>query len=374
MTAIKVNREELFGKLQSVQPGLTSKEVIDQSSCFIFVPGMVMTYNDEVSCRAPYGALHEFKGAVQAKQLLDLLGKLPEEDIEIEMDGTELLVTGIKRQAGFRMEAEVLSAAAGVEMPKEWSPLPENFAEALDVVAACAASDTDRFNMSCVHVHPRYIEACDNLQAARHRMRLGVEECLVKRSSLKQINTLGMTEIAQTTSWLHFRNANGLILSCRLYREESGAELYPPMSEVFEPESMEWGEVILPGGLAEEVTRAQIFSADANDDKVLVELRPGKIRIKGIGASGWFTATRRIEYAGPAMEFLIGPKLLVDVTKKANKVEVAPERLRIQGERYTYIALLSKKAGTNGQAQQDPEAAVAGGSETVGTERTEVPF
>jgi DNA polymerase III sliding clamp (beta) subunit (PCNA family) len=372
--SVRVKREELFGKLQSVQPGLTAKEVIDQSSCLVFTPGMIMTYNDEVSCRTPYEALEEFTGAVKAKPLLELLGKLPEDEVELEEDGGELHVMGVgsRREAGIRMEKEILSAAGSVELPEEWSPLPESFPEALELVSACAGTDDSRFNMTCVHFHPKFIEACDNLQLARYRLRLPVQECIVKQTSLKQINTLGMTEIAQTGSWLHFRNASGLILSCRMYKEDKGGDLYPDMSGVLNIGESP-AEATLPGGLAEEVERAKIFSAEGNDDKILVELRPGKMRVKGQGASGWFSVTKKMTYTGPSMEFLISPKLLIEITKKGNTCEVAPERMRIQGERYTYISCLTlpQQAGAaNGKAKPEEETVGAGASQDV----DEVPF
>lgn len=354
--SIKVNREDFFGKLQSVQPGLTSKEVIEQSSCFVFVPGMIMTFNDEVSCRVPYDHFgKDFKGAVKAKPLLDLLAKLPEDELELEMDGAELLVTGAKRESGIRMEKEIMSAASSVEIPgeKDWKTMPDTFSEGLEIVIACAGDDESRFNMTCVHLTPKYIEACDNLQMARYRMKLGVEECIVKAKSLKQVNTLGMTEIAQTAKWLHFRNGNGLVLSCRLYKEDKGGELYPNLTEVLNVSGV---DATLPGGLGEEVERAQIFSGD---EKVLIELRAGKIRVKGQGASGWFRSTRKIEYDGPAMEFLMSPKLLIGLTKKYSACQIAPERLMVEGDRYTYISCLTKPQEPAANAKDEPETAEA---------------
>ena len=46
-----VNREAFLHQLESVQAGLSSKEMIEQSSCFAFIKGKVVTYNDEISCR-----------------------------------------------------------------------------------------------------------------------------------------------------------------------------------------------------------------------------------------------------------------------------------------------------------------------------------
>ena len=47
---MKINREELLNQLESVLPGLSTREIIEQSSCFVFMNKEVITYNDEISC------------------------------------------------------------------------------------------------------------------------------------------------------------------------------------------------------------------------------------------------------------------------------------------------------------------------------------
>jgi hypothetical protein len=67
----QVNREVLLQQLESVQAGLSSREIIEQSSCFVFKDGNVVTFNDEVSCSRPC-ELGSFTGAVQAAPLLSI--------------------------------------------------------------------------------------------------------------------------------------------------------------------------------------------------------------------------------------------------------------------------------------------------------------
>ena len=47
----EIPREAFLRTLEAVQPGLDPTGAIEQSSCFIFKDGAVMTFNDEVSCR-----------------------------------------------------------------------------------------------------------------------------------------------------------------------------------------------------------------------------------------------------------------------------------------------------------------------------------
>lgn len=333
---IRVKREEFLSRLQSVQAGLSARDVVEQSSCFVFRDRMVYTYNDEVSCRSKTSFPKSFVGAVAAKPLIALLQKMPEEDVELEMSDSELKVVGVKRRAGIRVEKEILLAIEGVEEPSEWRELPAEFADALEIVSACAGTDDSFFTLTCVHIAPKFIESCDNLQMARFRIRTGVKaKSLVRAKSLKQIAVMGMTEIAETDSWLHFRNSNGLVYSCRRFLED-----FPDLTDMLD---VEGEKTTLPGGLGEAVDRASIFASDnATSDRVKVSLRPGKVRITGQGTNGTYTELKKVKYDGPAIEFMVAPKLLIELNKRHNACEINQERLKVEGERYVYIACLQQ--------------------------------
>lgn len=334
MPAVRVKREELLRRLQSVAPGLAAKEVVEQSSCFAFQNGKVYSYNDELACQCPSGLGKTFAGAVLAKPLLELLEKLPEDEVEVDIGEGELVIVGKRRRAGIRMEAEITLGIGNVETPETWRELPPGFNDAVEVVGTCASADDARFSLTCVHVHPKWLEACDNYQLLRYRLKTGAEKpFLVKRDALRHVTALGMAEIAETVNWVHFRNPNKLILSCRRYLEE-----YPDLNAVYD---VEGAPVTLPGGLAEAVDKASVFLQD-QDSKVLIHLSPGKLKVKGQGADGWFYETKKIEYTGTKMEFLVSPKLLVELTKRQVECEVAPERLKAKGAKWTYVAVLSK--------------------------------
>lgn len=333
-----INREELLSRLQSLQPGLSSREIVEQSTCFVFQAGRILTYNDEVMCSTASKLGKEFKGAVQAKPLLDLLGKLPEDELGIEFSESELVITGVKKKAGIRLEQEILLGVANVEKPETWEVLPEDFDDAIGIVSTCASNDSSKFSLTCVHFTPRWMEACDNFQLIRYKLKMALpENTLVRSESLKHLRILGMTHFALTQAWMHFKNPNGLTLSCRRYMEE-----FPDLGKMLE---VSGSPTTLPGGLAEAVQKAEIFSADNPDDnKVVVELRQGKMRILGQGSHGWFTETKNLKYDGEPMKFCIAPKLLVDISNRHNDCEMTSTRLKVNGGKFVYVSCLSKVA------------------------------
>lgn len=330
---IRTKREDLLHCLEAVQPGLSARDIVQQSSCFVFHEGEVFTYNGEVSCRTKCAL--DLKGAVPAIPLLALLNKMPEDDVELEVSDGELIVHGKNRRAGIRMEDEILLPIDSVDKPGKWSKLDADYSDAVFMVGACASKDTTSFALTCIHIHPKWLEASDNFQIARYKIPTGVKTpILVKRDALMHMVNLDMTKFSQTENWIHFRNPTGLVLSCLQYQGEY--HNVGPMLKV------EGSPTKLPAGIADATEKAEIFSGENDDNnQVLVKLQPGKITIKGQGASGWYTEVKRLKYSGDELSFLIAPKLLIDFIKRNTNCEVTPELLKMDGGKFVYVTCLS---------------------------------
>lgn len=345
MSPTTINREAFLQQLESVQAGIAEREVIEQSSCFIFKAGRVITFNDEiaVSSACEIG----IAGAVRAKPLIAILRKLHEEELDVSMDGGEMLLTGTRREVRVIAEKEIQLPIDTVEKPEKWKKLDESFIEAIELVQHCASSDEAQFMLTCVHITPEHVEACDNAQLTRVLVATPVKQAvIVRRDSIKHIVTLGMTEIAETESWMHFRNPMGLVLSCRRF-VENYLDLGPLLK-------FKGDKITLPKGLAQAADKAAIFAAESTENaNVLVELRPGKLRLTGKGASGSYKETRKIAYEGAAMRFAVSPALLMDITKRYNDAEISPDRLRIKGGKWTYVACLVEDGAEEKKVKAD---------------------
>ena len=331
---MKINRIELLQKLQAVAPGLASRESIEQSSCFVFKGGRVITYNGEVACFQKSNL--DLTGAVASGPLLALLDKLPEEDIDLTVGEGELLIkAGKGRRSGIRMEADAMLPIEDVEKPEGWRDMHEAFNEAVDIAAQCTSKDDSKgFYQTCVHIHPNHIEACDNYQFARFPVVTGVAKAaLIKREFIKNIAASDMTQVCETKSWMHFRNAAGLRMSFRLYMDD-----FPDLDYLLDVKGK---PATLPGGLADAVDKAAVFSSmNAENDNVMVELRADKMRLTGKSAQGWYKEQQPCKYSGPDINFIIAPKLLIEITKRTKECVISEGALKIDTGRWTYISCL----------------------------------
>jgi len=337
---MRINREEFLKQLESVLPGLSAKEIIEQSSCFVFKDKTVNTYNDEIACSQE--SLLQIEGAVPAMPFISILRKLKEDELEISAGennkGTTLLIKAKRKQAGINMEQDILLPIEAIDNPGKWKKLPDNFADAIAIVQPCAGSNEAQFVMTCVHITPKWIEACDNHQVSRFMIETDVSKSLLIRTeSIKHIVSLDMSEFSETKHWIHFRNSNGLILSCRHWIDEY------PSNDITKILKVNGESLSLPKGLKESVEKAEIFSSEnVNANDVIVNIKKGKFKITGKGVSGWFTEIKKSKYDGNSLQFTIPPKLLVELVQKHNECEVTENRLKVKGGKFVYVTVLGR--------------------------------
>lgn len=327
---MKANREQLLAVLDSVAPGLSKREVLEQSSCFVLQNGYATSFNDEISCRRKSGLDKELTGAVRAEKLLEQLRKWNDDEIDLVPTDKALIIKGGRKETGITMEAEITLPVDTVERPTTWTKLPDDFLEAVGVIHQVASTDENN-SLRFVHVHPRWLEGCDNFQFCRWPMKTGVKKSIhLRRDSIKHVTDLGMTEFSETEGWMHYRNPSGLELSIRRYLED-----YPDLSGVLEVT----GETVtLPKGLAEACDKAAVFSAENPDaNQVSVEIKSGRLTVKGESASGWFTQRTKLRYTGKPMSFRASPVILQDLVKRWTDCVLGKGRLKVEAGSYTYI-------------------------------------
>lgn len=338
---MNINRERFLNNLEVVKAGLSPREFIEQSSCFCFEDGWVMTFNDEVACRKRIKDLDgepiTIQGAVPANALLSMLAMLPEPELQLsEPDDKRLQFKGKGRAFYLIKEAEIHLPIDRVDRPEEedWQKLNPAFIEAVGRVQDCVSKDESRFMLTCVHITPKFVEACDNLQMMRYAVKTGIkEDLLVRGTSILPITELQMTKFALTKSWIHFRNKTGLVFSCRRYSED-----YPPLDEILDCKGH---EVKIPNTLAEASDRAAVLALDKTGEPVIkVRLSNGMVRVIGEGPIGGYKEVRKIDYEGPSVEFYIAPRLLRYIAEKYKEAVINPKRLKAIGESWQYATVL----------------------------------
>jgi hypothetical protein len=344
MTLQRINREEFLHCLESVHPGIASRPNVEQSDCFCFKDGEVATFNEEVACRANTVLDKELTGAVKAEKLLDILRKSGEEEIDVGINGAELVIKAANSElATFTLESEISLPVDYIEKPDKWQPIAEGFAEAVHIVQTCSGNPKLPRVWQCIHIHPKWIEACNREQLCRWKMPAGTgveEPVLVRASAVKNIVQLGAEKFAVTPSWMHFQRGKGksrVLLSCRTYHDP-----YTDMTAMLKVSGV---ATKLPDGMEKPIEKASVFSSENTDaNYIKVVLKKGKLILLGKGSSGSYRKSLQAEWDGAAFKFLISPMLLQEIIKRKTEVEISldPPRMIIKSGKWKYISCLGR--------------------------------
>lgn len=333
-----VKREELIKQLVSVIPGVSGQDILEQSSCFVFLDGRVITFNGDVACWNTC-CLKKFRGVVQAKILLEILKARPEETLNLSVEDKKLIIRGNgsnNRISRITMESEITLPFKEVREPKEWNALPPDFLEAIESVHRCCGNDQDHLE-TFIHITSKCVEAVGEHQVGHFRTELLLEkDVVVHKDSIKHIVPLGMTEYGLTRKWMHFRNAGGVVLSCLRW---PGEEDYPNTAKVLStPKGKRFD---LPRSLYKAILRASIFSKENPEDTdIQISLKANKIRCKGMGTLGEHLESHKVQYNGPDILFTISPALLSDLCHRHNEAWITSNTLTVKTGKFTFVTAL----------------------------------
>jgi len=338
-----IQRQALLTRLQEIAPGLAPRETIAQSSCVVFDGPLMYAFNGEVFARTK-NVVPDVRGAVVGKLLIDGLDKMPDADINVTTGPGSILVTAGRKKLSVVMEAEIVLQTADVETPAEtdWQPVPPRFSDAVQTVSKCAASKSDDYAATCIHLTKTYMEACDNTQAARWAMPIPLrkESCLVPRSALRAIIGLGMMSMAETRSWLHFRNSNGVVISCVKQNEE-----YPSLDKPFE----EAGRACTLSGVSAAIGLAKAVAQSNPDDvNIRVDLKDNKCRVSATSPLGSFSDVVDCKYTDEPVSFYMDPDIMEAACGVSQSGIVTSTVLRLNGDGFAYICILAERP--NGSA------------------------
>lgn len=347
MTATKtrVAKGELLAALEAAEPGLSPRDIVEQSSCIVFRAGWVIAFNDEICVRVKGPLPPDIGGAVHGKPFLESVRRMKSDDLQVWPSGGRLWVQGGRQRAYGRMDSEILLPLGAVEKPDNaaWVKVHPDFLPALTMAHEFAGRDDSQFAFTCVHLTPNFVEACDSTQMLRVNVTTGIRESvLVRKEAVKAVAGLGVTRMAETNGWVHFRaaakNEEGnkspeLVISCRRYLEE-----YDDLSGHLE---FQGTKVELPSELVEASAFAEVYSQENSDDNlVTVTLKPGWLHVEGLGNTGGAEQKAKMNYDGESLAFRIAPKMLARVVERYKRCEIGPTKLKATGANWTYVTAL----------------------------------
>ena len=338
---MKINTEKFKQALSIVKPGLSNKDIIEQATKFVFMEGKLVTFNDEISIQHPLEEL-DFTGAVNSDELYKLVSRLKTEETEINHKDNELVFKAGRIKAGIILHKEINLPLEEIdEKQGEWKKLPKDFTQGLKFVVGSCSSDMSSQIITCVNITGNTVSGSDRFRIARYEFKKDLPfETLIPAKTVKDLINFKPALVAKGSGgWLHFKDAQDVVFSCRILNEK-----YPNCDFLFEMKKPR--VVALPPSLPEILERVTIFTdGDTQlDERVSVSFLKNKMVVESSSAVGWIKETEKIEYSDKDLDFIISPYLFRDIVKNNNTMKVTKDKVMFEDKNWKYVAALVIKS------------------------------
>jgi DNA polymerase III sliding clamp (beta) subunit (PCNA family) len=334
---MKVNVEKLKTTLAKVKPGLANNEIIEQATHFCFQGGVVRTYNDRVSisCSLPEGM--EVEGAVKAKEFYDMISKMPSGEMEVTEEEWLIKIKHGKIKVEINKQSAFLTII-DLEKLEKWKALPEGFEEAIKFCSFSASKDITIPYLVCIQVKHDRILSCDRFRATKVFLdKMIRKELLIPASSAVELAKYKSKEFCVEEDWIHFRDEEGTVFSCRTMKTKFNNEVVEAFFEV--PGGK---EIELPDNFHTVVDRVQtLVTEEFDQDKTItVKITEGKMSCKGEGSLGHIEETMKVKYKGKDIEFKVHPNFLIEILSHLKTVLVGEKALLFKGDNFEHVISL----------------------------------
>jgi len=338
---MKINKDQLQEALTIVQPGLASKDIIEQANSFAFLDDKVVTYNDRISLSHPIEGL-DIKGAIYAEELYKLLQKIKEGEINISIDKNEVNLKFGKGSARLTLQEEIKIPL--IPIKGEWEKLPDNFNRFLKFAMSACSKDMSQPELTCVNVKTNgIIQATDSYKISHCDLKkpMPVEDFLLPASMTKDVIKINPTHVNKKgdDKWIHFKNEKGTVISCRLMESEKD---YPTLQKHL---NIEGEQIQLPKTTAEILGKAWVFAKRDNllEETIRISIESKRMVVFSQSETGSFSEKTLIHYEGNPVEFLIAPHLLIDILKETNQCILNENFIKFEGEGWQYASALQSE-------------------------------
>lgn len=322
-----VKRGELLAKLNEASVGLSARELTDRSDSFVIYKGTLYTFNESVLTRAP--APIKGSGAVLARDLLGILERFPDDELQVGFVGSDLHVKGRGRRAGISCY-DASPEPVKIPKPKHWIPMREHVWAAIQRAAKICGTDLSQYLTTCVHVTDGLVEACDNFRWVRTRCKTRFDrEMLIPGKSVADLAGVDIHKMATTRGCLHLLTHSGTMISIRCSEEPYHADI--AKLGVMAKDAV---AVRLPVKLKDIVRRAQLFDA-----RVVVDLTTGRLKMTSRKDGGWYREVKKLKYRGPDMRFRVQADLLLEMLEySGHEVSIDEKKLRVVMDKTLFVA------------------------------------
>lgn len=338
---MEISVKDFKHALEVVKPGLAAKETtIEQVTAFAFTETNVITYNDELCIQHPFSGLNAV-GVVQADELYKFLNKVRTENIKVDISENSVLLKSGRSKVEFNLSSEIKLPLDDKKLNEKgkWKAIPEKFLDALTMTRSCASRDMSDPKLTCVHVNKKgFIESSDGDRLIQYKLgeKLPLNTVLIPATSVTAIVRMQPTKVATGEEWIHFKNEENTVLSCRVLNEDF------VQTEAILKTEKKGIKLNFPEELAVVLDTAEIFTSSTLEfQTVTITLKKNKLIVSAKSDTAKFREDIEMKDVKDSFAFQITPYLLKDILKQTTTCTIYKDRLLFKGENWKYVTALS---------------------------------
>jgi DNA polymerase III sliding clamp (beta) subunit (PCNA family) len=345
---MKMNRKELLEALKTTQPGLSKKEIIQQSMHVMFMGDCIATFNDQVAVLKNFTT--DFKCSVNGEEFYKVLEGIKEEEIEVFVDGDHVKINSKKTKAGFstlvgeqeKVDGMVAKLQATIDKPKFFRTLPENFIKGVSLCMFAASKDMTQGVNSCVAIRDNEVMSTDSLRLSRYELPSKIkDEILIPARDAYDLVKYDVTKYGLSDGWIHFRTEDGVTFNCRTMK---GEYPYSLIKKYFIPIK---DKITLPPELQGVIKNAIVLAEGEVDIAKMVDItiKKGAIICKSSKERGWMIKEVDCNYKGKELTFSINPVFMAQILETATTLSLVqggeyPDKAYLTSENFCHIIAL----------------------------------
>lgn len=322
---MEMNRKEFLEVLKRLSPAITQKEVISQSTDFIFSGEKIITYNGNLCISANFKT--DFTGAIHGKTLFNFLSSLKTDEVDFSKTENNFILKAGKTKSKIKSK-DIASEYINYDVSL-FNPVKEDFFNAIKTSIFSVAKDESIFPLNCIFVNNDTVVTCDNIRATKIQISDIESSFLIPYEIAKiLIQYKDFTSFYMEDKWYHLKTDNDIVYSFHMVFGE-----YPDVEFLFNPEE---GIIFeFPEELKESIEPALVFS----DEVLEIIVRENNIRCVGTGDNGTVYSNIEAEIS-EEIHFHINPLFLKEILSHTNQCVIYDNTLLFETE--TFIHVLAK--------------------------------
>jgi hypothetical protein len=334
-----INVKDLKRVLEIVSAGVSTKPIIEQSGCIVFLNDRIVSYNDEVAVQVPYNT--GITAAVPAEPLIALVNRCSQPTVDLELSEGRLWFKTKRYSPRIVVQEEVtLPFDQKFKPPEKFIKLQDSdeFCRAMAFCEITISTDTQFMEFCGVHVASdakgSFVESTDRYRVTRkyfstHQHHIDI---IIPTQAVKFLKGQDIRSVGESNGWLYFKLPDGIVLGCFTV-EAKYPDYGAPLREVL-------GEAIvkieLPKRLPSMLDRAAIFaqSAEKNDEVVELTFGKGKLKLHAEGKFGDIPEWCRCDYDGAPITIQLRPDHVKDILTIGDKITIYENDVTTTGKSF----------------------------------------